>query len=195
MQERHVTVFGVTHQLDEPFSVFATQNPIEMEGTYPLPVAQLDRFFFKLSVKVPDVADLAEIVTRTTGPQQASVTPRFGPEVVRTMIGLVKRVKVGEPAMQMVLRLVRSTHPDVEGAPAVVKKYVRYGASPRAAQAMILAAKALALLAGRFHVATDDVRKVALPALAHRIIRNFHGEMEYISSDAIVEDIQAFVEA
>jgi MoxR-like ATPase len=193
MQERHVTVFGTTHLLDEPFSVFATQNPIEMEGTYPLPEAQLDRFFFKLSVRAPGTADLAEILARTTGPQQASATPRFGPELVRTMIALVKQVKVGEPAMDKVLRLVRATHPDSDDAPPLVKKYVRYGASPRAAQAMILASKALALLAGRYHVASEDVSRVALPALNHRILRNFHAEMEHISTDAIVESVCATV--
>lgn len=195
MQERHVTVFGTTHPLEEPFSVFATQNPIEMEGTYPLPEAQLDRFFFKLTVKSPDIADLAEILDRTTGPDQHTATARFGADVVRTMVGLVKRVKVGDPAMQMVLRLVRATHPDAAEAPAMVKSYVRYGASPRAAQAMILAAKALALLGGRYHVATDDVRRVASPALVHRIIRNFHGEMEQVSTDAIVDGVLAAAEA
>jgi MoxR-like ATPase len=186
MQERHVTVFGVTHALEEPFSVFATQNPIEMEGTYPLPEAQLDRFFFKLHVTMPDVGDLAEILERTTGAAPARPTPRFGAAMVREMAGLIKQVRVAEPATRLVLGLVRASHPDAGSAPAVVKKYVRYGASPRAAQAMILAAKGLALLAGRFHVAAEDVRLVALPALNHRIIRNFHGEMEQVSTQAIV---------
>jgi MoxR-like ATPase len=147
MQERHVTVFGVTHCVEEPFSVFATQNPIEMEGTYPLPEAQLDRFFFKLRVAMPSVEDLAEILARTT------------------------------------------THPDVADSPDFVKKYVKYGASPRAAQAMILAAKALALLAGRYHVAVEDVRPVVVPALNHRIIRNFHGEMEQITTESIIDRV------
>jgi MoxR-like ATPase len=189
MQERHVTVFGATHELDEPFSVFATQNPIEMEGTYPLPEAQLDRFFFKLTVAMPELSDLAEILTRTTGVALARPTARFGADAVRTMSALIKQVKVADPAMQLVLRVIRATHPDAGEAPPLVRKYVRYGASPRAAQAMILGAKALALLAGRYHAAADDVRRVAAPALVHRIIRNFHGEMEQVSTTAIVSGV------
>ena len=189
MQERHVTVFGVTHTLEEPFSVFATQNPIEMEGTYPLPEAQLDRFFFKLRIAMPTVEELAEILERTTSPAQTHATPRYGAMTVREMFDLIKQVKVAEPALRLVLRLVRATHPDINGSPDVVKKYVKYGASPRAAQAIILAAKALGLLAGRYHVAVDDVRPVVLPALNHRIIRNFHGEMEQVTNESIIERV------
>jgi MoxR-like ATPase len=189
MQERHVTVFGTTHALDDPFAVCATQNPIEMEGTYPLPEAQLDRFFFKLTVRMPDVADLAEILARTTGTQEARITPAFGASTVREMSDLIKQVLVADPALQLALRIVRATHPDASEAPAAVKKYVRYGASPRAAQAIILAAKALALLAGRYHASADDVRLIARPALNHRLIRNFQGEMEQISIDAITQGI------
>ena len=189
MQERHVTIFGATHPLEEPFSVFATQNPIEMEGTYPLPEAQLDRFFFKLVVRMPDIDDLTEILKRTTGTQHAQATARFGAATVREMSELIKQVKVADPAMRLVLRLLRATHPDSEDAPPLVKQYVRYGASPRAAQAMILAAKALALLAGRYHVAADDVRRVAAPALSHRVILSFHGEMERITADAVVNGV------
>ena len=189
MQERHVTVFGVTHALEEPFSVFATQNPIEMEGTYPLPEAQLDRFFFKLTVGMPDRAELAEILTRTTGPDDVRATARYGAAAVRGMSDLIKQVKVSDPAMQLVLRITRATHPDAGEAPATVKKYVRYGASPRAAQAMILGAKALALVAGRYHAAAEDVRQIASPALVHRIIRNFHAEMEQVTAEAIVADV------
>jgi MoxR-like ATPase len=194
MQERHVTVFGVTHPLAEPFSVFATQNPIEMEGTYPLPEAQLDRFFFKLKVAMPGIDDLAEILARTTGVTQSLATPRFGSATVRSMSELIKQVKVADPAQRLVLQMVRATHPGTPEAPAAVAKYVRYGASPRAAQAMILGAKALALLAGRYHVAAEDVRVVAQPALNHRIIRNFHGEMEQISTESIVADVLAAVD-
>jgi MoxR-like ATPase len=194
MQERRVTVFGVTHALDEPFVLVATQNPIEMEGTYPLPEAQLDRFFFKLSVRMPGLADFAEILTRTTGPDQVQITPAFGGAAVRQMSDVIRQVAVPEPALQIALRVCRATHPDTSDAPAIVRKYVRYGASPRAAQAMILASKALALLAGRYHVAGADVRTVALPALNHRIIRNFHGEMEQISTEAIVEGVLASVQ-
>ena len=189
MQERHVTVFGATHPLEDPFSVFATQNPIEMEGTYPLPEAQLDRFFFKLTVGMPEAADLAEILARTTGAEPARANARFGAATVRAMAAFIKQVKVADPAMQLVLRIIRATHPEAGEAPPIVKKYVRYGASPRAAQAMILSAKALALLAGRYHAAAEDIRRVAQPALAHRIIRNFHGEMEQISTSAVVSGV------
>jgi len=189
MQERHVTVFGTSHTLEDPFSVLATQNPIEMEGTYPLPEAQLDRFFFKLTVQMPDVRDLAEILARTTGTQVARATPGFGAGTVREMSDLIKQVAVAEPALQLALRIVRATHPDTSDAPSVVKKYVRYGASPRAAQAIILAAKTVALLAGRYHVAVDDVRLVVRPALNHRIIRNFQGEMEQVTVEAITQSI------
>jgi MoxR-like ATPase len=194
MQERHVTVFGAEHAMDEPFSVFATQNPIEMEGTYPLPEAQLDRFFFKITVKTPSLEELAEILTRTTGAEQATLSPMFGGDAVRTMADLIKQVKIPEPAMRLVLRITRATHPDAEEAPAAVRTYVRYGASPRAAQAMVLAAKALALLAGRYHVATGDIRSVAMPALNHRIIRNFHAEMEQVPAERIVGDVLAAVD-
>ncbi|OFW31512.1 MAG: AAA family ATPase [Acidobacteria bacterium RIFCSPLOWO2_02_FULL_65_29] len=189
MQERHVTVFGVTHPLAEPFSVFATQNPIEMEGTYPLPEAQLDRFFFKLLVHTPSVDELAEILTRTTGVESVRPVSRYGAATVRAMADLIKQVKVAEPAMRLVLRLIQATHPDSTDAPPVVKKYVRYGASPRAAQAMTLAAKGLALLAGRYHVASDDVRQVALPALNHRIILGFQAEMEQVSRESVVRGV------
>jgi MoxR-like ATPase len=189
MQERHVTVFGVTRYLDEPFSVVATQNPIEMEGTYPLPEAQLDRFFFKLRVAMPTVEELSEIVDRTTGTLHAQPAPRYGAPAVRALMEVVKQVKVSPPARQLVLHLVRATHPDAETAPEFVTKYVKYGASPRAAQAMILAAKALALLAGRFHVAVEDVLPVVVPALNHRLIRNFHGEMEQVTTEVIVRHV------
>ncbi len=150
MQERHVTVFGVTHPIGEPFSVFATQNPIEMEGTYPLPEAQLDRFFFKLSVQVPGVDDLAEIMARTTGEQDIRIAARFDAGTIRTMAGLIRQVKIGDGVLRLVLRLLRATHPEAPEAPPLVRKYVRYGASPRGAQAIVLAAKALALLDGRY---------------------------------------------
>ena len=191
LQERHVTVFGVTHPIEEPFAVFATQNPMEMEGTYPLPEAQLDRFFFKLTVAMPGADDLAEILARTTGTQSPQVTARYGAETVQAMYALIRQVEVSEAALALVLRLVRATHPDAAEAPEIVRKYVKHGASVRAAQAMILASKALALLAGRFHAAAEDVRAMALPALNHRIIRNFHGEMERITPGAIVDAVLA----
>jgi MoxR-like ATPase len=193
MQERRVTIFGVTHVIDDPFCVVATQNPIEMEGTYPLPEAQLDRFFFKLAVHVPDIDDLAEIMARTTGDAQATVTSRFGPETLASMLDLVRRIKIADDVLRFALRVVRATHPDKGHAPAVVDKYVRYGASPRAAQAIVLAAKARALLDGRYHASVDDVRHVVPPALHHRIILNFHGEMERVTTEAVIAQVLAAV--
>jgi MoxR-like ATPase len=189
MQERSVTVFGLSHSIDEPFSVFATQNPIEMEGTYPLPEAQLDRFFFKLSVQAPTLDELAEIMARTTGAVPPPVTAHFGADVVRSMAALIRAVKIADDTTRLVLRVIRATHPDAPEATEAVKKYVRYGASPRGAQAIILAAKTLALLAGRYHASVDDVRRVAVPALNHRLILNFHGEMEHASPVTLVEQV------
>ena len=193
MQERRVTVFGVSHVIDEPFSVFATENPIEMEGTYPLPEAQLDRFFFKLTVRSPGVDDLTEIMARTTGDREATVTPKFGADAVRAMLGLIRHVKIADDTTRFVLRIVRATHPDAAEAPPHVTKYVRYGASPRAAQAIILAAKALALLAGRYHAAKTDVRRVLMPALNHRLILNFQADMDRVTAGAVVEQVLAAV--
>ncbi len=191
MQERHVTVFGATHPIPAPFSVFATQNPIEMEGTYPLPEAQLDRFFFKITVRVPGIDDLTEIMLRTTGSDDARIVPRFGAEMAREMISIIRQVKIAAPVLRHALQMVRATHPEVAEAPDAVRQYVRYGASPRAAQAMVLSAKALALLDGRFHVATADLQRVARAALGHRVIRNFRAEMDGIDSTAIVDAVLA----
>ena len=193
MQERHVTIFGITHPIEEPFCVLATQNPIEMEGTYPLPEAQLDRFFFKLTVALPSLEDLAEIMARTTTDHAPTVTPRFGAELVRSMFSLVRQVRIADEVMHFALRLLRATHPDTPEAPESVRKYVRYGASPRAAQSIVLAAKARALLAGRFNVATEDVTRVAPSALTHRLILNFQGEMERVPAAALVADALAAV--
>ena len=189
MQERSVTVFGLSHSIDEPFSVFATQNPIEMEGTYPLPEAQLDRFFFKLAVQAPTLDELAEIMARTTGAAPPSVTARFGADVVRSMAALIREVKIADDTTRLVLRVIRATHPDASEAPEAIRKYVRYGVSPRGAQAIILAAKTLALVAGRYHASVDDVRRVAVPALNHRLILNFHGEMEHAAPVALVKQV------
>jgi MoxR-like ATPase len=191
MQERRVTVFGTTHPLDEPFSVFATQNPIEMEGTYPLPEAQLDRFFFKIAIQVPGVDDLAEIMRRTTGDEQVRVATQFNSETVLSLFGLIKQVKIAEPVLRHVLHLVRATHPDSPESPAIVRKYVRYGASPRAAQAIVLSSKATALLAGRYHVAVEDIQRVAVAALNHRIIRNFNAEMDRVTAEDISRSVLA----
>ncbi|HXD75480.1 MAG TPA: MoxR family ATPase [Vicinamibacterales bacterium] len=193
MQEGHVTVFGTTHAIGTPFSVFATENPIEMEGTYPLPEAQLDRFFFKLTVKPPSVGELAEIMARTTGAENATVSARFGPEDVRGMLGLIRHVKIADETLHVALKIVSGTHPDSPDAPPAVKQYVRYGASPRGAQAIVLAAKTLALLAGRYHVSADDIQRVVVPALNHRLILNFQGEMDRVSRERLLSDVLSHV--
>ena len=193
MQERHVTVFGTSHPIAPPFSLFATQNPVEMEGTYPLPEAQLDRFFFKLTIAVPEVNELAEIMARTTGDEEPRVRPLFGADVAQSLFSLIRQVKIADAVLHFALRVLRATHPQVHEAPESVRTYVRYGASPRAAQAMVLSAKALALLDGRFHVAVQDLRQVAVPALAHRVIRTFHAEVEHVTAQTIVADVLSAV--
>jgi len=195
MQEHRVTVFGVSHVLEEPFCVFATQNPIEMEGTYPLPEAQLDRFFFKLTVRLPDVEELSRIMALTTEDDTPSVKPRADAETVRAMGRLVRQVRIAEDVKRLALRLMLATHPDAPDAPPAVKRFVRYGASPRAAQAMILAAKARALAAGRYHVSADDIRAVAPPALNHRLVLNFEGEMQQMTTDGLVAEVLAATRA
>jgi MoxR-like ATPase len=189
MQERHVTVFGTTYPIAPPFSVFATQNPIEMEGTYPLPEAQLDRFFFKIAVAVPGIEDLADIMTRTTGDEEPHVTPLFGADVAQSLLVVIRQVKIADPVLRYALRILHATHPHVKDAPERIRTYVRYGASPRGAQAMVLAAKAVALLAGRFHVSIEDLRQVVRPALNHRIVRNFQAEIDQVSAEALIGDV------
>lgn len=188
MQERSVTVAKTTHRLDEPFFVLATQNPLEMEGTYPLPEAQLDRFFFKIDVDFPTLEDLGEIIRRTT--QAQVVTPQTvmsGAELV-AMQRLVREVPVAEHVIEYAGRLLLATHPEREDAPEVVQKYVRNGGSPRGLQTMILAGKVLALLDGRLNVSLEDVRAVAKPALRHRLILTFEAQAEGIAPDEIIED-------
>ena len=189
MQERRVTVFGTDHVLEEPFFVLATQNPIEMEGTYPLPEAQLDRFFFKLKLEFPSLDDLSRIMDLTTSEETPDLKSRYGRDDVTGMMSLVKMVKIAEDVKRFALRLTLGTHPDSEHAIESVRKYVRYGASPRAGQAMVLAGKARALADGRYNVSEDDIRAVAEPALNHRIIFNFDGEVNGISSEAIVREL------
>jgi MoxR-like ATPase len=185
MQEQSVTVGKQTYALPPPFFVLATQNPIEMEGTYPLPEAQLDRFFFKLRVELPGRDELHAILDRTTGVSDPAVRPVLGRERILEMRELVRKVPVARPIQDYAVRLVEATHPARSAVPDV-KKFVRYGSSPRGAQALILAAKIRALGAGRFAPSFDDVRKAAPPALRHRVLLNFEGEAEGISTDAIL---------
>jgi len=188
MQEHAVTAAGTSYTLEEPFFVLATQNPIEMEGTYPLPEAQVDRFLFKLRVEFPSAADLVEIIDRTTAPSlpQARVV---APAVqILGMMRLAREVEVASHVKDYVARLITATHPGSSAGASMARKYVRYGSSPRGVQALILSGKVRALMAGRANVAFTDLRALALPALRHRLILNFEGEAEGIDPDAIVRN-------
>ncbi len=187
MQERAVTVAGTRFPLPDPFFVLATQNPIEMEGTYPLPEAQLDRFLFKIRVETPQTADLVEVIRRTTGrPPEPPKPVLSGPEIL-SLRALAREVPIASHIEEFVARLIRATHPGTPEAGAAVKRYVRYGASPRGAQAIVLAAKVAALMAGRYHVSFQDVKACAPPALRHRVILNFEGEAQGIRADDVVK--------
>lgn len=186
MQEGTVTVANRMHALPKPFFVLATQNPVEMEGTYPLPEAQLDRFFFKLLVPFPTSEELMEIVARTVGEVAMELEKTIGPETILQMGSSARQVPVAHAVIDYVVRLVLATHPENAGAPGMVRDYVRYGASPRGAQAIVLAAKIRALLAGRMNVSYEDVRSVVHPALRHRLVLNFDAEANDVTADAIV---------
>ena len=189
MQERAVTVAGTTTPLSKPFFVLATQNPIENEGTYALPEAQVDRFFFKLNVHPPSEEHLAMILERTGGVSRPCVERVASGSDLLEMHDVVRGVPIETSVRDHLIRLVRRTHPDAEGAPAGVKKFVRYGASPRAAQSMLSAAQCVALLAGRFHVSREDIDHVAGAAIRHRIILSFEGEAEGVAPDTIINEI------
>jgi len=191
MQEHRVTVAKQQYTLSEPFFVLATQNPLEMEGTYPLPEAQLDRFFFKVDVPFPSEDELIAIMDRTTGAERVTVKPAASGADILAMQALARDVPIASHVMAYAVRILRASHPDSEAAPELVTKYVRYGGSPRGAQAIVLGAKIHALLDGRFNVAFSDVQAVAPPALRHRIILNFEGEAEGISTDSVVRAILA----
>ena len=194
MQERSVTVGGTTHKLPEPFFVLATQNPVEQEGTYPLPEAQLDRFFFKLSVGYGTREELNEIVIRTTGSQSAQIERVLDAEQLIAHQKLVRLVPVAEHVRDFAIRCVLATHPkgmlsNGQFATPMVDRFVSLGASPRAAQALMLAGKCMALLDGRASVAIEDIQKVALPALRHRVLLNFEASAEQVDTDQIVKNI------
>jgi MoxR-like ATPase len=193
MQESTVTVAGVTHLLEPPFLVLATQNPIELEGTYPLPEAQLDRFLLKLLVTCSDLNALVTILERTTGDQNPVPQCVAGRDEVVALRELVRRVPVATPVMEHAGRLVLATHPDHASAPAGVKSFVRFGASPRAAQALLLCAKVTALTQGRYHASIDDVRRWVRPTMRHRLILNYEGEATGITVDRILDDVLAQV--
>ncbi|MFQ5839175.1 MAG: AAA family ATPase [Candidatus Methylomirabilales bacterium] len=188
MQEMSVTVGRTLYPLARPFFVLATQNPIEMEGTYPLPEAQLDRFFFKIQVSYPTLAELTEIIERTTTPEGEGVHPVITGSEVEEMKGWVREVPVASHVKECAARITLATHPENPTASELTKRYVRYGTSPRGAQALLLAAKATALLRGRFNVSLEDIQAVALPALRHRVILSFEGEAEGIPPERVVEE-------
>jgi MoxR-like ATPase len=189
MQERSVTVAKTTRSLPEPFFVLATQNPLEMEGTYPLPEAQLDRFFFKIDVPFPSADELIEIANRTTGAAAPQAEPVADGSTIIAMQSLARGVPIADHVTAYAARLLKSTHPDEADAPEAVRGYVRYGASPRGMQAMILAGKIMALLDDRYNVAFDDIRQAALPALRHRLILNFEAQAEGVTTDEVIETV------
>ncbi len=189
MSEGSVTVSKQTYKLEKPFFVLATQNPLEMEGTYPLPEAQLDRFFFKLVVQYPDKEDLHTILDRTTSDEVPQPKAVIDKSRIMTMRELVRKVPLARQIQDYAVRVVLATHPDNPEATPLSKQFMRYGASPRGLQSIILAAKIRALLEGRYAVAIDDIRHVSAPALRHRMILNFEGEAEGIKADTIIAEI------
>jgi len=194
MQERGVTVGGRRHELPEPFLVMATQNPVEQEGTYPLPEAQLDRFFFKILVPYPTKADLAEVVKRTTGAATSEPAAVASREDVVRMRALVRQVPIAENVLDYGLSLVVATHPEGDGAAPVAGRYCRFGSSPRGAQSLVTAAKVHALLAGRFNVAKEDLRKAMKPVLRHRLLLNFEAEADGMTPDKVLDEVATFVD-
>ena len=188
MQERRVTVAKSTHQLPDPFFVMATQNPIEMEGTYPLPEAQLDRFLYKLNVRFPSAAELVEIATRTTSARPPEVKQVATGPTIQAMIALARELPVARPVLEYAARLVLNTHPENPESPAMTRRYARYGASPRGMQSLVMGARIRALLDGRYNVAFEDIAAVAQPALRHRLGVNFEAEADGITTDQIIDE-------
>jgi MoxR-like ATPase len=189
MQEGRVTVARATYELDRPFFVLATQNPLEMEGTYPLPEAQLDRFFFHVKFDFPTHNELIEIANRTTGADEAVPAVVTSGKTIIAMQRLARQVPIAQHLTAYAVKLLEATHPDRPDAPDYARRYVRYGASPRGMQAMIIAAKINALIDGRYNVDAHDLQVVMLPALRHRLILNFEGQAEGITPDEILQQI------
>jgi MoxR-like ATPase len=192
MQEQSVTVSGVTHHLGSPFFVLATQNPIEMEGTYPLPEAQLDRFMFKLKFERPNVTDLTSIINRTTANRTAALEPVLSGTELLEMREYARQVPIAPHVAAFAAQVIIASQPGGP-SPESVTRFVRYGSSPRGAQALVLCAKIRALLDGRYGVSQEDIRAVATPSLRHRIVLNFEGIAEGITTDRIVEDVVKYV--
>jgi MoxR-like ATPase len=193
MQENSVTAGGATRPLEQPFFVLATMNPLEMEGTYPLPEAQLDRFFFKLKMGFPGIDQLHEVLDRTTHAREPQVERTLAQGEILEMRDTVRDIPIARPVQDYAIRLTLATHPESEQAHEMAKRYIRFGASPRGTQALILGAKVHALIHERLHVATEDVQAVALSALRHRILLNFEAEADRIDADAILTRIMAGV--
>ncbi|MFU0799539.1 MAG: MoxR family ATPase [Xylanivirga thermophila] len=189
MQEHTVTVAGTTYELPKPYFVLATQNPLEQEGTYPLPEAQLDRFLFKITVDFPKLDELHDIINLTTTGDEVYINKMADGNSILHMKGIGECVPVAFSVQDYALKLVLATHPEYEGAPEVTKEYVRYGSSPRGAQAIVSAARINALMEGRLNVSFDDIRYVAYPALRHRIFLNFDGLAKGRTSDDILAEI------
>ena len=186
MQENSVSAAGRTHELEQPFFVLATQNPIEMEGTYALPEAQMDRFFFKLKLDFPDIEQLNLIIDRTTGKAEPTVKRVLEQGQILQMRETARAIPVARPIQEYAIRVTLATHPESAQAHDVTKKYVRFGSSPRGTQALILGAKVNALMNDRVYVSCEDIRAVALPALRHRVLLNFEAEAQRMDSDAIL---------
>jgi MoxR-like ATPase len=189
MQESTVTVARTTHRLPRPFFVFATQNPIEMEGTYPLPEAQLDRFFLKVLIEYPTDRQMLEVLGRTTGLEEPRLEPVVDANQLQEMNRLARGVPVAQAVMQYAVDVVEATRPARSQAGEMVRRFVRFGASPRGAQALILAAKVRALAGGRFHVSKDDIRQICQPALRHRLLLNYEAQVEGIFADQILSQV------
>ena len=189
MQEEKVTIFGTEYKLSPPFMVLATQNPIEMEGTYPLPEAQIDRFFFKLKIHYPNKDQLIEIIDKTTEDYQPELSLVIGADEILEMKRVIKHVPIATHVKDYAIGLVMASHPDNENATEKIKEYVQYGASPRGVQSLVLAGKVGALLEGRFNVSVEDIRSVAKPALRHRMVLNIKGEAEGLDEDLLIDEI------
>ncbi len=193
MQEHQVTAGGQRHKLPEPFFVLATQNPIEQEGTYPLPEAQLDRFMFHVLVDYPDADEELAIVQRTTADLEATITPTLNAEQITELTRIVRKVPIADHIARYAIQLARLTRRQAPDAPDFVKEYVMWGAGPRASQYLVLGAKARAVLRGRYYVSQDDIRAVALPVLRHRIKTNFSADAEGITTDDVIQKLIEFV--
>ncbi|HPX67889.1 MAG TPA: MoxR family ATPase [Bacillota bacterium] len=189
MQEQTVTVGKVTYSLPQPFLVLATQNPIEMEGTYPLPEAQMDRFLFKLNVLFPSFDELKGIMDITTSNKEVELNKIVDGESILEMRKIIREVPIAKPVQEYALRVVLGTHPEIEGAPEGAKKYIRFGASPRAAQAIITASRARALMEGRYNVSFEDIKYVAHPSLRHRFFLNFDAVADGITTDGLIDQL------